>query len=86
VEVPNQKIAFFFLQISHWFSHKTAAFYTEQCMTSPLFHTSQEENYDFVWDALFKFCMHAQKLISELVWPVLVLLKIHCANCLTSIS
>jgi len=69
---------FFFLlaqycvNLSRWFLHENAAFYTEQCMTPLLFYNfelSQDaykhplDNYGFVLDAIFFVCMHVLAIL-----------------------
>ena len=50
--------------LSWWFSHKTAAFYTEQCTSPSLFEVSWGSSnwslnkYGFISDAIFKMCTH----------------------------
>ena len=54
---------------SQWFSHKTAAFHTEQCMTPSFFHKSEVSqdawshplrNYGFIFNTIFFICTHAR--------------------------
>jgi len=64
-----------FMNLSRWFSHKTAAFPTEQCTSPSLFsrfEVSQGslncslENYGLPCNAIFFFtCMHVHKSLSN---------------------
>ena len=58
------------LNIVWQFSHKTAAFYTDQCTSPSLFHKFEVsqgtsnlslKNYDFICDPIFFTCMHEHK-------------------------
>ena len=60
--------------LSWWFFHRAAAFYTEQCTSSSLFRNFDDswgslnhspENYGFISNAIFKNCMHAHRLLSN---------------------
>jgi len=61
------------MTLSQWFSHKTIAFYTEQCTSPLLFHNFEVsrggsnrslKNYGFISYAILKklACMHANHL------------------------
>ena len=61
--------------LSRWFSHKTAAYFTEQCTSPSLFSRFEVtrgdsnrslKNYGFLYDAIFFFpCTHAHKSLSN---------------------
>lgn len=62
-----QKVAQYCVNLSLWFTHKTATIYTKQSMTSLLFYNFEVsrracnyllKNYGFIWDAIF-ICMRA---------------------------
>ena len=62
------------MTLSQWFSHKTAAVYTEQC-SSPLIFNNFEVSrgglnrslniYGFISDGIFKICTHVHKSLSN---------------------
>ena len=76
------------MNLSQWFMHETAAFYTEQCTTPSLLIfstlkslmvlvTTHSENYGCIWDTIFFICMHAQISINTILLLKIAEVEMH---------